>query len=87
MGGLRPFRFGVIHEQPQPAATWGPHLRRIEDLGFSTFLIRDHVSLMEWPRSWPDWRGDDQREHGHAGDRRREVTRRTLTWTRGGLSA
>ena len=43
MPGLRPFRFGVIHEQPQGASTWRSHLRRIEDLGFSTFLIRDHL--------------------------------------------
>jgi len=38
----RLFRFGVIHEAPQPPAMWASHLRRIEDLGFSTFLIRDH---------------------------------------------
>jgi probable F420-dependent oxidoreductase len=39
---LRPFRFGVVHEAAQPRATWASHLRRVEDLGFSTFLIRDH---------------------------------------------
>jgi probable F420-dependent oxidoreductase len=33
----------VIHERPQEADTWPSHLRRIEDLGFSTFLIRDHL--------------------------------------------
>jgi len=42
MCGPRPFRFGVIHESPQHPPTWASHLRRIEDLGFSTFLIRDH---------------------------------------------
>jgi probable F420-dependent oxidoreductase len=42
MASLRPFRFGVIHEEPQDATTWASHLRRIEDVGFSTFLIRDH---------------------------------------------
>ena len=42
MPGLRPFRFGVVHEQPQGPDAWKDHLRRVEDLGFSTFLIRDH---------------------------------------------
>jgi probable F420-dependent oxidoreductase len=42
MPSPRPFRFGVIHERPQPPPNWGSHLRRVEDLGFSTFLIRDH---------------------------------------------
>jgi probable F420-dependent oxidoreductase len=50
MGGLRPFRFGAIHEVPQPAGAWAGHVRRIEDLGFSTFLIRDHFV--------PDFFGD-----------------------------
>jgi probable F420-dependent oxidoreductase len=50
VGGLRPFRFGVIHEEPQPAAAWADHVRRIEDLGFSTLLIRDHFV--------PDFFGD-----------------------------
>jgi probable F420-dependent oxidoreductase len=43
MPSPRPFRFGVIHERPQHPPTWGSHLRRVEDLGFSTFLIRDHL--------------------------------------------
>jgi probable F420-dependent oxidoreductase len=43
MAHPRRFRFGVIHEQPQGAATWQAHLRRVEDLGFSTFLVRDHL--------------------------------------------
>src|SRR5215470_6179542 len=50
MGGPRSFRFGVIHEEPQPAAAWAGHVRRIEDLRFSTFLIRDHFV--------PDFFGD-----------------------------
>jgi probable F420-dependent oxidoreductase len=50
MGGRRPFRFGVIHEHAQQRLTWGPHLRRVEDLGFATFLIRDHFR--------PDFFGD-----------------------------
>jgi len=50
MGGLRPFRFGIIHEEPRPTAAWASHVRRIEDLGFSTLLIRDHFV--------PDFFGD-----------------------------
>jgi probable F420-dependent oxidoreductase len=50
MGDGRPFRFGVIHEHAQQPGTWGPHLRRVEDLGFATFLIRDHFR--------PDFFGD-----------------------------
>ena len=50
MPSPRPFRFGVIHEQPQHPTTWASHLRRVEDLGFSTFLIRDHFV--------PDFFGD-----------------------------
>ena len=46
----RNFRFGVIHEEPLSAAMWASHLRRVEDLGFSTFLIRDHFV--------PDFFGD-----------------------------
>jgi probable F420-dependent oxidoreductase len=49
-GPSRRFRFGVIHEDPQLPARWVSHLRRIEDLGFSTFLIRDHFV--------PDFFGD-----------------------------
>jgi probable F420-dependent oxidoreductase len=40
---MRPFRFGVIHEEPQDPSAWKGHIRRIEDLGFSTFLVRDHL--------------------------------------------
>jgi probable F420-dependent oxidoreductase len=46
----RPFRFGVIHEHSQSSAAWAGHVRRVEDLGFSTFLIRDHFV--------PDFFGD-----------------------------
>lgn len=38
----RPFRFGVINETPLPVAEWLQHVRRIERLGYATFLIRDH---------------------------------------------
>jgi probable F420-dependent oxidoreductase len=46
----RPFRFGVIHEDAQHPPAWANHLRRIEDLGVSTFLVRDHLV--------PDFFGD-----------------------------
>src|SRR5262249_30572334 len=49
-GRPRPFRFGVIHEVAQSASAWAGHVRRVEELGFSTFLIRDHVV--------PDFFGD-----------------------------
>ena len=42
MARPRSFRFGVIHEQVQSGPAWASHIRRVEDLGFSTFLIRDH---------------------------------------------
>jgi probable F420-dependent oxidoreductase len=48
--GSRAFRFGVIHEEPQHPGSWPSHLRRVEDLGFSTFLVRDHFV--------PDFFGD-----------------------------
>jgi alkanesulfonate monooxygenase SsuD/methylene tetrahydromethanopterin reductase-like flavin-dependent oxidoreductase (luciferase family) len=50
VGHARRFRFGAIHEDPQPLDRWLAHVRRIEDLGFSTFLIRDHFV--------PDFFGD-----------------------------
>lgn len=39
----RPFRFGVINETPLPRDEWIAHVRRAEDLGYATFLIRDHL--------------------------------------------
>ncbi len=38
----RPFRFGVINEIPLPSAEWLSHVKHVEDLGYATFLIRDH---------------------------------------------
>jgi probable F420-dependent oxidoreductase len=46
----RRFRFGVINETPLPAVDWVEHVQRIEELGYSTFLIRDHFT--------PDFFGD-----------------------------
>jgi probable F420-dependent oxidoreductase len=45
-----PFRFGVINEMALPAGEWIEHVRRVEELGFHTFLIRDHFV--------PDFFGD-----------------------------
>lgn len=39
----RPFRFGVVNEHPAPLDAWLAHVREVEALGYSTFLIRDHV--------------------------------------------
>ena len=50
MSSPRPFRFGVINETPLPADQWFKHVKRVESLGYSTFLIRDHVL--------PDFFGD-----------------------------
>jgi probable F420-dependent oxidoreductase len=46
----RPFRFGVINEMTMPAFQWLEHVRRVETLGYDTFLIRDHFV--------PDFFGD-----------------------------
>jgi probable F420-dependent oxidoreductase len=50
MATERPFRFGVINEQVMPAEAWLDHVRRVEALGYDTFLIRDHLA--------PDFFGD-----------------------------
>lgn len=46
----RPFRFGVVNERALPRAAWLDQVRRIEALGYDTFLIRDHFV--------PDFFGD-----------------------------
>jgi probable F420-dependent oxidoreductase len=45
-----PFRFGVINERPLEPSAWVEHVRRVEALGYATFLIRDHLV--------PDYFGD-----------------------------
>ncbi len=45
-----PFRFGVINERVLPTKDWIDNVRKIESLGFDTFLIRDHFV--------PDFFGD-----------------------------
>ncbi|CAN5725265.1 TIGR03621 family F420-dependent LLM class oxidoreductase [soil metagenome] len=39
---MRPFRFGIINETLLPPDEWVAHVRRVEELGYATFLIRDH---------------------------------------------
>jgi probable F420-dependent oxidoreductase len=45
-----PFRFGVINEQMTTRRAWVEQARRAEELGYATFLIRDHFV--------PDFFGD-----------------------------
>lgn len=47
---MKPFRFGLINEQMKPMPAWLAHVRRVEALGYSTFLLRDHFV--------PDFFGD-----------------------------
>ena len=47
---MHPFRFGVINERPLAREDWFAHVRRVEALGYATFLIRDHFV--------PDFFGD-----------------------------
>jgi probable F420-dependent oxidoreductase len=39
----RPFRFGVVSEVSLEPTAWLAHVRRIEELGFATLLLRDHL--------------------------------------------
>ena len=50
MSKQHPFRFGVINEQMKAPAAWFDHVRRVEALGYATFLLRDHFV--------PDFFGD-----------------------------
>lgn len=50
MANERAFRFGVINETVLPGAEWVAQVRRVEALGYGTFLIRDHFL--------PDFFGD-----------------------------
>ncbi len=42
MTSAKPFRFGVINEHPGDATEWFAAARRTEELGYATFLLRDH---------------------------------------------
>jgi probable F420-dependent oxidoreductase len=50
MANQHAFRFGVINEQTAAPNAWIAHVRRVEESGYSTFLIRDHFA--------PDYFGD-----------------------------
>jgi probable F420-dependent oxidoreductase len=41
---MRPFRFGVIVRRAESRAHWADKARRIEDLGYATFLVPDHLA-------------------------------------------
>lgn len=41
---MKPFRFGIINQQMKPPIEWGAHVQRVEALGFSSFLLRDHFT-------------------------------------------
>src|SRR5215217_9652432 len=45
-----PFRYGIINEQMTSRQAWLDRARRAEELGYATFLIRDHFV--------PDYFGD-----------------------------
>ena len=42
MSKRHPFRFGVINEQMKAPSAWFDHVRRVEALGYTTLLLRDH---------------------------------------------
>ncbi|MBI2217810.1 MAG: TIGR03621 family F420-dependent LLM class oxidoreductase [Candidatus Rokubacteria bacterium] len=46
----RLFRFGIINEHSHAASTWMARAQRAEELGYATFLVRDHFV--------PDFFGD-----------------------------
>jgi probable F420-dependent oxidoreductase len=50
MANRHAFRFGVINERTAAPEAWIAHVRRVEEAGYSTFLIRDHFA--------PDYFGD-----------------------------
>lgn len=50
MASRHAFRFGVINEQTAAPDAWIAQVQRVEALGYSTFLIRDHFA--------PDYFGD-----------------------------
>jgi len=43
MTALRPFRFGVIAYDATSKEEWVAKARRIEQLGYSTLLVPDHL--------------------------------------------
>lgn len=39
----RPFRFGVVVENAQSRTEWKDKAKKVEDLGYSTLLVPDHI--------------------------------------------
>src|SRR5690348_11736103 len=48
MSNKRPFRFGVITESAPSREQWRTLVRKVEDLGYATFLLADHF-VNEFP--------------------------------------
>ncbi|GLV59732.1 LLM class F420-dependent oxidoreductase [Dictyobacter sp. S3.2.2.5] len=48
MPNMRPFRFGVITESAPSREQWISLVRKVEDLGYATFLLADHF-VNEFP--------------------------------------
>ena len=49
MAHQRPFRFGVLGSNAQSREEWANRAREIEDYGYSTLLMGDHVELGTLP--------------------------------------
>jgi probable F420-dependent oxidoreductase len=47
--GHRPFRFGVVAAHIQSRADWVSRVRKIEDLGYDTLLVVDHLTTSLGP--------------------------------------
>jgi len=46
---VKPFRFGVVQFGADSRADWHDKARRVEDLGYSTLLVPDHVAQRQPP--------------------------------------
>jgi probable F420-dependent oxidoreductase len=47
MSTLRPFHFSAVVETPQSQQGWVARAKRVEDLGYTTFLVPDHLKLVD----------------------------------------
>src|SRR5438067_8877053 len=48
MSKVRPFRFGLVAESAPSREQWSVLVRKVEDLGYATFLLADHY-VNEFP--------------------------------------
>ena len=55
VGPVHPFRFGIQCRGPADAAGWAAQARKVEDLGWSTLTVADHLD---------DGLAPDPRAHG-----------------------